>query len=390
REHLGWPEEKFSIPSKALDHFRKAVVKGQKAEGTWNDLLTRYRQKYPDLARQWDAMLKRDNGTDYKKHIPAFKPSDGPMATRSASGKVLNSIAAALPQLVGGSADLTPSNNTYLKDYADFRKENGGRNLHFGVREHAMGAVLNGMALSKMLIPYGGTFLIFSDYMKPAIRLAALMEAHTIYVFTHDSVGLGEDGPTHQPIEQLTSLRAMPHITVIRPADANETAMAWEIALEHKHGPVALILTRQNLPIIDRDKYAPARSIERGGYVLADSAGLPEIILIASGSEVALALSAYEKLAADGINARLVNIASFELFERQPESYRNEVLLPSVEKRLVIEAGATLGWYKYAGLKGDVLGIDRFGASAPAKVIFEKLGFTVDNVIARAKALLNK
>jgi len=388
KKNLGWPNRKFYIPRAALAHFRKAVAKGKAEEKKWREMFRRYRKKYPALAKQWDMMLQRDNGKEYKSHLPVFRPSDGPIATRSASGRVLNSIAGFLPQLIGGSADLTPSNNTYLNGYADFGVKKGGRNIHFGVREHAMGAIMNGMAHSKMLIPYGGTFLIFSDYMRPAIRIAALTESQVVYVFTHDSVGLGEDGPTHQPIEHLTSLRAMPNLTVIRPADANETSVAWQVALEHRNGPVALILTRQKVPVIDRKKYAPATGLKKGAYVLADCKDIPQMILIASGSEVHLALDAYERLTAEGKRVRVVNMASCELFEKQPAAYREKVLPSGVEKRLAIEAGSSLSMYRYTGLKGEVIGIDRFGASAPAKVIFEKFGFTVDNVIKRAKALL--
>ncbi len=390
KEKLDWPQKKFYIPQKALRHFRKAVEKGKKAERMWNDLLKKYRVKYPALAKQWVMMVNRDNGDVYKKHLPVFKTSEGPMATRSASGKVINSIAEFMPQLIGGSADLTPSNNTYLKNYPDFGQKKGGRNLHFGVREHAMGAILNGMALSKMLIPYGGTFLIFSDYMRPAIRISALIKAHVVYVFTHDSVGLGEDGPTHQPIEHLSSLRAMPEITTIRPADANETSVAWQVALEHKEGPVALILTRQKLPVIDRKKFASANNLKKGAYIIADCKGKTQLILISSGSEVPLVLEAYEKLSSEGLKVRVVNLASFELFEKQPVSYRNKVLPPDIEKRLAVEAASTLGMYKYLGIKGDIIGIDRFGASAPAKVIFEKFGFSVDNIVRHAKKLLNR
>jgi len=312
------------------------------------------------------------------------------MATRSASGKVLNAVADHLPQLIGGSADLTPSNNTYLKNYSEYTKKKSGRNIHFGVREHAMGTIVNGLALSNMLIPYGGTFLIFSDYMRPAIRISALTGSHVIYVFTHDSIGLGEDGPTHQPIGHLTSLRAMPEITLIRPADANETAVAWEVALEHKRGPVVLVLSRQKLPIFDRKKYASASGVKKGGYIISDCKGTPQIILIASGSEVQLILEVQERLSAEGVRSRVVNMASFELFEKQPASYKNKVLPSDIEKRLAVEAGATLSMYKYTGLKGDIIGIDRFGASAPGKVNFEKFGFTVDNILKRAKALLKK
>lgn len=388
KENLAWPNRKFYIPKKALQHFRNAVTKGKAEENKWKDLFGRYQKKFPALARQWNMMIKRDNGNEYKNHLPVFKPTDGAMATRSASGEVLNRIADFLPQLLGGSADLAPSNNTYLKRYANFGEKKGGRNFHFGVREHAMGAILNGIALSKMLIPYGGTFLIFSDYMRPSIRISALTGSQVTYVFTHDSVGLGEDGPTHQPIGHLTSLRAMPGLTLIRPADANETSVAWQVALEHKNGPVALVLTRQKLPVIDRRRYASASGVKKGGYILADCKGKPQIILIASGSEVPLAIEAYQQLTKEGKRVRVVNMASFELFEKQSPTYKNKVLPPDIDKRLAIEAGSSLSMYKYVGLKGDVIAIDRFGASAPANVIFEKLGFTVDNIVKKAKVLL--
>ncbi len=388
KEQLGWPQKKFYIPQKALLHYRAAVAAGRKAENAWQNMFKKYKKHYPSLAKQWNMMKKGDQARSVRKYLPVFKPADGPLATRSASGKVLNNIADHVPQLIGGSADLTPSNNTYLKNYPNFNEKKGGRNLHFGVREHGMGAALNGMALSNMLIPYGGTFLIFSDYMRPAIRISALLETQVIYVFTHDSVGLGEDGPTHQPIGHLTSLRAMPGLTVVRPADANETAVAWEIALGHTHGPVALILTRQKLPVIDRKKYASASGLKKGGYILADSGKKPELILIASGSEVPLALAAFEQLAVEGKKVRVVNLASFELFDKQSTGYKNSVLPPAVEKRLAIEAASSLSMYKYVGLKGDIVGIDRFGASAPANVIFANLGFTVRNIVKRADRLL--
>jgi len=314
------------------------------------------------------------------------------MATRVASGKVLNAIAPYLPTLIGGSADLAPSCKTYLNGYGDFFADNpGGRNLHFGVREHAMGGILSGLALHGGVIPYGSTFLVFSDYMRPSIRLAAMMELPVIYVFTHDSIGIGEDGPTHQPIEQLASLRAIPHLTVIRPADANETVAAWRVALEHREGPVALLLTRQKLPVLDRATLAPADRLARGAYVLADVAGgRPDIILIATGSEVHVALAARERLAEQGVRARVVNMPSWELFERQPRSYRDEVLPPEVTARLAIEAGVPQGWFRYVGEGGDVIGIERFGASAPYKVLWEKYGFTAENVAARALEMLKR
>lgn len=389
KKNLCCPPTKFCIPRIVSAHMRKAVEKGRGEEARWKALMAGYKKRYRALAGKWE-LLSRGVPADWEKALPVFAPADGPIATRSASGKVLNAVADVLPGLIGGSADLAPSNNTYLKKYTDLGAVRGGRNIHFGVREHAMAAALNGMALSKMLIPYGGTFLVFSDYMRPSIRLAALMKTHVVYVFTHDSVGLGEDGPTHQPIGHLTSLRAMPHLAVIRPADANETAVAWKVAINESGRPYALILTRQNLPVLDRKKYPQAEGLAKGGYVLSDSKGKPDIILISSGSEIHLALGAAEVLRKAGIKTRVVNMACFELFEDQPESYRKKVLPPEVEARLAVEAGATLGWYKYVGLKGDVIGIDRFGASAPAKVLFEKFGLTVDNIVARAKKLLKK
>jgi len=390
KEKLGWPDKKFYIPKEALYHMRKAVPGGKKNESAWKTLFSRYVKKYPALSEKWSAFSSGKLPEGWEALLPVFKPTDGPIATRSASGKVLNAIADALPNLIGGSADLAPSNNTHLKKYSDFGPEKAGRNIHFGVREHAMAAALNGMALSRMLIPYGGTFLVFSDYMRPAIRLAALIGTHVIYVFTHDSIGLGEDGPTHQPIGHLTSLRAMPHLNVIRPADANETAEAWKVALKDSDRPHALILSRQNLPVIDRKKHASAAGLSKGGYILSDSKGTPDIILLSSGAEVHLILAAAEILRKSGTNVRVVNMACFELFESQPAAYKNRVLPPEVEKRVAVEAGATLSWYRYVGIKGEVIGIDRFGASAPAKVLFEKFGFSIDNIVNQSKKLLKK
>jgi transketolase len=305
---------------------------------------------------------------------------------------VLNALASVLPHLIGGSADLTPSNNTYLRGAGEFNAKNrAGRNLHFGVREHAMGSILNGLALHGGVIPYGGTFLIFSDYMRPSIRLAAVSEAPVIYVFTHDSVGLGEDGPTHQPVEHLAALRAIPHLTVIRPGDANETAVAWRVALQHQRGPVALALTRQNLPIFDRTTMAAADGLERGAYILLDAPDeSPDIILIASGSEVALAVEARQQLGQQGLQARVVSMPSWELFEQQPKAYRDEVLPPLIRQRLAIEAGSPQGWHYYVGPEGDVLGLTRFGASAPGSVALEKLGFNVANVVAKALQIVGR
>ncbi len=388
KENLGCPPKHFCIPKEVLSHMRKAVGRGREVEGKWKSLFGRYRKQFPELAKTWTALSEGRLPEGWEKALPVFDPADGAVATRSASGKVLNAVAGMLPNLVGGSADLAPSNNTHLKRYKDFGAAKGGRNIHFGVREHAMGAALNGMALSRMLIPYGGTFLVFSDYLKPAIRLASLMKTHVVYVFTHDSIGLGEDGPTHQPIGELSALRSMPHLAVIRPADANETAEAWKAAIRNTGRPHALILSRQKLPVLDRKKYSPASDLSRGGYILSDSKGTPAIILIASGSEVHLALAAAETLRKEGLKARVVNMACSEYFDEQPEAYRRKVLPPSVEARLAVEAGATLCWHKYVGLRGDVIGVDRFGASAPAKVLFEKFGFTVDNIVSRARKLL--
>jgi transketolase len=392
KQNLGWPlEPAFRIPEEARAHFRLALTKGQKAEAEWQARLAAYRQVFPQLAAEWDHFVKGELPAGWQAKIPTFGSAEKPMATRQASGKVLNALSPVLPTLLGGSADLAPSTNTLIKGEKDFGPGNyGSRNFHFGVREHGMGSILNGMALSG-LIPYGATFFVFSDYLRPALRLAALMGAHAIFVFTHDSVFLGEDGPTHEPIEHLAACRAIPCLSVIRPADANETAVAWRVAIEQKGGPVAMILTRQALPIIDRSKYAPAEGLEKGAYVLADAKGRrPEIILIASGSEVAPALEAYEKLSAEGIAVRLVSMPSWDLFEKQAQSYRDEVLPPSVTARLAIEAAVSFGWERYVGSKGAVHGINHFGASAPYKVIAEKWGFTGANLEKRAHELLGR
>lgn len=392
KQNLGWPlDPPFYIPEQALAHFRIALAKGRESEAEWHRQLDSYRQALPDPAQEWDRYLRGELQEGWKDKIPTFAAADKPIATRSASEKVLQVIAPLLATLLGGSADLAPSTKTYVKGLGDFSRSNyGAKNFHFGIREHGMGSILNGMALSG-LIPYGATFLIFSDYCRPTIRLAALMKAHSIFVFTHDSVFLGEDGPTHQSIEQLPALRAIPNLCLIRPGDANETAVAWRVAIERRSGPVALALTRQNLPIIDRSKYASAEGLARGAYVLADSkGGAPEIILIASGSEVPLALDAYDALSAEGIRARVVSMPSWDLFEAQPQSYRDEVLPREVAARLAIEAAAPLGWERYVGQRGAVIGMTRFGASAPYKVLAEKFGFTMANVVAHARALLKK
>ena len=391
KQNLGWPyEEPFTVPGEVLAHFRQAVDRGVKLESAWRERLAAYASAHPGLAAEWEQWESGKLPENWQAAMPVF-PSDKQMATREASGKVLNAFAGVLPMLLGGSADLRPSNNTFLEGQGEFQPESyGGRNFHFGVREHAMGSVMNGMALTRPLIPYGGTFMVFYDYMRSAVRMAAIMGLRTIYVYTHDSIGLGEDGPTHQPIEQLMGLRTVPNLTTIRPADANETAVAWRVAIENEHGPTALALTRQKLPVFDRTKFGSAEGLARGAYVLSPSpTGTGhDGILIASGSEVSLAIEAQELLAAEGIGVSVVSMPSWELFEKQSREYRDEVLPPAVTARLAIEAGVTLGWSKYVGAKGDVIGLDRFGASAPYQVLMEKFGFTAANAVAKLKGLV--
>ncbi len=395
KEALGWPwTDPFHIPPEAIDHLREAIGRGEQAEADWQRRFAAYAQAYPDLALRWTEMMSGALPAQYDADIPAWTPADnkGEMSTRVASGNVINAVAPRLPALMGGSADLATSNETLISGETLFEAGNyAGRNMNFGVREHGMGAILSGMALHKGIIPYGGTFLTFSDYMRPAVRLASLMGLRVIYVYTHDSIGLGEDGPTHQPIEQLAALRAIPGLTVIRPADANETAAAWRVALGNTRGPTALSLTRQNLPILDRSRFAAASNLERGAYVLADApGGAPEILLLASGSEVQLIADAQAQLVARGVRARAVSVPSMELFEHQSQSYRDEVLPPSVRKRLAVEAAVPQSWYRYVGLDGDVIGLNHYGASAPARVLFEQFGFTSANVVAHALKLLGR
>lgn len=391
KKALGWPlEPAFHVPEEALEPFRSAADDGAQEEMAWREMFSRYAEDHPELAGEFLDRLDRKLPTGWTEHLPVFEVGDGPLATRKASGKVLNALRDTIPYLVGGSADLAGSNNTYLQGLSDFSAEEAaGRNIHFGVREHAMGAILNGIALSGMLLPYGGTFLIFSDYMRPSIRLAALMGLPVKYVFTHDSVFVGEDGPTHQPISQLLSLRALPGLTVIRPADANETAAAWRVAIENQDGPTALALSRQSLPVIEQ---APERAFEgvaRGGYVVADPTdGEPQLLMIASGSEVSLALEAGALLSEQGIAVRIVSLPSWNLFDTQDREYQESVLPPAITKRLAIEAGTTLGWERYVGGDGDVIGIVGFGASAPHQALAEHFGLTPEAVAERAKALL--
>jgi transketolase len=408
KKNLGWPlEPAFHVPDAALEHFRQSVNRGGKAESEWSANLAEYSKKYPELAQEFQLVMRGELPGNWDADIPSFPADAKGIATRAASGKVLNAIGAKLFPLIGGSADLNPSTQTVIKGQGDFEspdfkpadmqgKTGGawgydGRNLHFGVREHAMGAMANGMAAHGGVIPYTATFFVFSDYMRPPIRLASLMDLGVIFVFTHDSIGVGEDGPTHQPVEHLAALRTIPGLVVIRPCDANETAVAWRIAIESRHKPVALIFTRQEVPTLDRAQYGSAEGVTRGAYILADApGGRPDMILLATGSEVALIVAAQQKLAEKGIAARAVSMPSWDLFEAQPQQYKEKVLPPSVRVRLAVEAGISLGWFKYIGDKGDMIAIDRFGASSPAKVIFEKFGFTADNVVNRAMKLLGK
>jgi transketolase len=391
KENLGWPTEpRFYVPEQALAHFRQALDAGRSAEQAWHDRFAAYAAAYPDLAAEFEQRMRGELPAGWDADLPAFADPSKPQATRRASGQVINALSPRLPALVGGSADLAPSTSTLVKGSADVNHGAfEGKNLHFGVREHGMGGILNGMALHGGFIPYGATFLVFSDYMRPSIRLAALMGAHVIYVFTHDSIGLGEDGPTHQPIEHAAALRAIPNLTVIRPADATETVEAWKVAIQH-HGPVALLLSRQNVAVLDRAKLAPASGLARGAYALDKAAETPDVILIASGSEVEVALAAQGLLAGKGVQARVVSMPSWELFEAQPQAYKDAVLPPAITARLAIEAGVPMGWARYVGPSGGVVGIQRFGASAPYKVLWEKFGFTGPAVAARALELLGR
>ena len=405
KRNLGWPQEPaFFIPDEALAHFREAIGRGEKAEAVWREKFSKYKQQFPEPASEIETALARKLPAGWDEGVPEFPADPKGVATRAAASKVLNAIAAKVPTLIGGSADLNPSTYTVLKDMGDFEppsrdfsKSQGasgggfgyfGRNIHYGVREHGMGAASNGMAAHGGVIPFASTFLMFADYMRPSIRLAALMELGVIYVFTHDSIGVGEDGPTHQPVEHYAALRAIPRLVVIRPGDANETAVAWKIAVESRDRPVALVLSRQNVPTLDRKEFASADGVRKGAYVLADApGGRPDMILIATGSELSLAVGARAKLAEKNIQARVVSMPSWELFDAQPKDYRDAVLPPAVKRRLAVEAGVPQGWHRYVGDAGDVIGIERFGASAPGNVVMEKLGFTVEHVVERALAL---
>jgi len=405
KQKLGWPTEPdFLIPAAALAHLRLALERGAQTEAQWNERIAAYAKAFPDLHEEFSCRLRNELPAGWDAAIPVFAADAKGLATREASGKVMNAIAARLPALSGGSADLDPSTKTALKGLGDFNPSaagddeqgsagggwsHAGRNLHFGVREHAMGAIVNGLAAHGGFIPYGATFLIFSDYMRPPIRLAALSRLHVVHVFTHDSIALGEDGPTHQPVEQLANLRAIPNVIVLRPADANETAIAWRVAVETRDRPVLLALTRQDVPTLDRRRFAAADGLRRGAYVLSEASnGKPELILIASGSEVGLIVAAAAKLQSQGIAVRCVSMPSWELFDALPQAERDNVLPPGVTSRLAVELGVAQGWHRYVGDRGDVLSVERFGASAPGQVVLREYGFTVDAVCARATALL--
>ncbi len=380
-------DESFVVPDNVLTFYRTAGKAGIEKEKIWNNLFNQYREKYSGEANEFVSATNGKIPSGWKEKIPVFSGSEK-IATRKASGKVLNAIAGQIPFLMGGSADLSPSTDTILDKFNSFSPEHrDGRNFHFGIREHSMGAILNGMALTKGFIPYGATFLIFSDYMRPPMRLAAISKIKPIYVFTHDSIGLGEDGTTHQPIEQLAGLRSVPNMMVIRPADANETAQAWRVALEHSGGPVALVLSRQGLPVIDQEKYAKATGLEKGAYILSESEKTPDIILIGTGSEVYLLLEAQKKLKEKSLNARVVSMPSWELFEMQDAAYKELVFPKNIRKRLSVEAASSFGWLKYTTEEGRSLGINRFGESAPAEEIFKEFGFTVENIVSLAESL---
>jgi transketolase len=409
---LGWPEDRrFYVPEAALREYRTSIERGADLEAAWRKRMDEYRVAHPGLADQFALALADELPAGWEVHLPIFTPADGEISTRDAGGAVIRALAGIVTNLVGGSADLDPSTRTAMSGFGDFQSElaaqsseevptqgtaggvwgYAGRNIHFGLREHAMAAVMTGMALHDGLLPFGATFLSFSDYMRPSIRLAALSKAHVIYVWTHDSIALGEDGPTHQPVEQLAGLRAMPNMMILRPSDAAETVEAWRVALKHRSGPVGLVLTRQKLPVLDRTVLASASQLARGAYILVDGGRLPpEVILIATGSEVSLALEAHRQLADEGIRSRVVSMPCWELFDQQPQSYRDTVLPPTVRARVSIEAAAPFGWERYVGLEGAIIGVTDFGASAPGPVLMAEFGFTPARLVETAKSILKR
>ena len=391
KENLGWPTEpQFLVPDDVREHFASSAERGKEKRHTWLAMMDEYRSTHGELAEIWDRVQARSLPKNFEAALPTFEADDSGLATRASSGKALNALAPNLPELIGGSADLTGSNKTDIQGEESFSRKNpAGRYIHFGVREHAMGGLMNGMALYGGLIPYGGTFLIFSDYMKPSIRLAALMHQQVIYVFTHDSIGLGEDGPTHQPIEQLPGLRAIPNLTVIRPGDANETAYAWLASLQRSTGPTALALSRQSVPTLDRTMFAPADGTLRGAYVLADlGEGSPEVILMASGTELSIIVEAAHMLVAKGHSVRLVSFPSWEIFQEQSDEYQEEVLPHAIRPRVALEAASPMGWERWVGDGGAIIGLDRFGASAPFEEIYQNLGLTRERVSEVAERLV--
>ncbi|MBN1277755.1 MAG: transketolase [Deltaproteobacteria bacterium] len=390
RKNLEWPSDQpFFIPDEARDYFLRAVLKGKELEAQWQERFNAYKNAFPEEAEEFERLMIGDLPDGWDRDIPIFPADSKGTATRGTSGTVLNAVAPHIPNLLGGSADLAPSNKTEIKGEAFFQAGvNEGRNLHFGVREHGMGSIINGMSLHGGIIPYGGTFLVFSDYMRPAIRMAALMGLKTIYIFTHDSIGLGEDGPTHQPVEHLAALRSIPNLTVIRPCDANETAEAWKTALISDSGPVALALTRQDVPVLDRTVFSPAAGLQKGAYILKDSRNkIPDIILIGTGSEVHIAIDAAQMLEEKGIGVRVVSMPSWELFEKQPEEYKKQVFPPEIHARIAVEAGVSQGWHRYVGDEGETVCLDRFGASAPYNILYEKFGITAEKVTEKALEL---
>jgi len=393
KKNLGYPTEPlFYVSEEVLTHYREAVPTGAKLEADWNEKFAAYEQAYPELAAELKRLLSGELPAGWEEKLPVFKPDNKGTPTRSASNKVINALAGVIPEMMGGSADLTTSNSTLIENTKGFQVDHyDGRYIYFGVREHAMGTIMNGLAVHKGVVPFAATFLVFSDYLRPALRLSALSDLPSIWLFSHDSFNLGEDGPTHQPVEHLTSLRLIPNVVTIRPADANETSEAWRTALKRRHAPTVIALSRQPLPVFDREKFNPASGLQKGAYVLADlGQGAPRLILIASGSEVELIVRAGEQLAAEGIPVRLVSFPSWELFKAQDQAYRDSVLLPEVKARLMVEAGTSIGFEKWVGPEGDFIAMDRFGASAPNAVLFEKFGFNLNNVLEKSRALLAK
>ncbi len=393
KEKLGWPAQPaFIVPQDVLEHFRQAIPAGEKLESEWKRELKRYREEYPAQGEDLERRLKGDLPADWTVGLPEFPVDEKGMATRASSGKVLNALAQRIPEMIGGSADLAPSNKTWIDGSPDFQPSSpAGRNFHFGVREHAMGAVVNGMAVHGGVIPYGGTFLVFSDYMRPAIRLSALSHYPSIWVFTHDSIGVGEDGPTHQPVEHLAALRVIPNLVVIRPGDANEVREAWKIAISRRDGPTALVFSRQSVPTLDRGVYTPAEGVRFGAYILADLGdGDPDLILMASGTELGITVKAGEILSAEGINVRLVSFPSWELFDAQDDDYRHSVLSPHIQARLAVEAGVSMGWQRWVGDKGDVVSVEKYGSSAPYSVVYKEYGLTVNNILSRAHYIIRE